>query len=187
MTKVNQGHFKSLVSIEKRKDFYKSPEWARIRYMTLSEYGNSCMACGAKPPDVTIHVDHIKPISTHWSLRDNLLNLQVLCAQCNAGKSNVDYTDWRSKPKVVVTRDKIPAVNQERFVEYVKKIDNSPFTKDFSGMLLTKEIVNVRAPYEVLRMIGLTIPLVSGWRDQVLGRRVKPSVAFEIYKYLNER
>lgn len=42
-----------------------------------------------------MHVDHIKPKSLHPELKYELSNLQVLCEDCNIGKSNLDDTDWR--------------------------------------------------------------------------------------------
>jgi hypothetical protein len=42
-----------------------------------------------------LHVDHIKSRSKHPDLALEITNLQVLCADCNIGKSNTDETDWR--------------------------------------------------------------------------------------------
>lgn len=78
-----------------RIDFYSTPEWQRLRMWALRRYGFQCMACGNKPPNVVIHVDHIKPRSKcpHLELDPN--NLQVLCADCNFGKSNIFQDDFR--------------------------------------------------------------------------------------------
>ena len=40
-------------------------------------------------------VDHIKPRSRYPALELTLTNLQVLCNDCNMGKSNDDETDFR--------------------------------------------------------------------------------------------
>lgn len=54
------------------------------------------MCCGANPSDgVKMHVDHIKPRSKFPELALVLDNLQILCEDCNLGKSNKDETDWR--------------------------------------------------------------------------------------------
>lgn len=42
-----------------------------------------------------IQVDHIKPRSKYPALELVESNLQVLCKQCNHGKSNIDQTDFR--------------------------------------------------------------------------------------------
>jgi 5-methylcytosine-specific restriction endonuclease McrA len=76
-------------------DFYLSDAWRRARYQVLMKYGSICQCCGAKPPFVSIHVDHIKPKSKFPDLALDLDNLQVLCEACNFGKSNVYITDHR--------------------------------------------------------------------------------------------
>lgn len=83
-------------------DFYASWEWQTLRMKTLKRYGRRCLCCGAAPGEFTVagepvrlNVDHIKPISKHWSLRLDPENVQVLCAECNKGKGAWDQTDWR--------------------------------------------------------------------------------------------
>lgn len=55
------------------------------------------MACGRskKEHGIVIHVDHIQPRSKRPELALCFENLQLLCADCNLGKSNTDNTDWR--------------------------------------------------------------------------------------------
>jgi 5-methylcytosine-specific restriction endonuclease McrA len=48
-----------------------------------------CRMCGASPakdPAVTLHVDHIRPVSRGGAT--TLDNLQTLCAACNLGKAD---------------------------------------------------------------------------------------------------
>jgi hypothetical protein len=77
-------------------DFYESREWRELRYKVLKEHGGKCECCGKTARDgVVIHVDHIKPRSKFPSLELVFENLQVLCEDCNLGKSNKDRHDWR--------------------------------------------------------------------------------------------
>ena len=76
-------------------DFYSSWEWKKVRYNVLLKYGRRCMCCGATPPDAVMVVDHIKPRKKYPELSLNIDNLQVLCNDCNMGKSNDNYTDFR--------------------------------------------------------------------------------------------
>lgn len=77
-------------------DFYYSKEWRALRYRVLREYGARCQCCGATPEtSKQVHVDHIKPRSKFPHLELEFSNLQVLCEDCNLGKSNIDDTDWR--------------------------------------------------------------------------------------------
>lgn len=82
----------------KSKSFYDSPEWRKVRYQALVRSDGRCQCCGASSRDgVVLHVDHIKPRSKYRHLELCLSNLQVLCADCNLGKSNIDETDWRQE------------------------------------------------------------------------------------------
>lgn len=78
-------------------DFLRTPEWRRLRYDTIKRYGARCMACGRTPRKhgIAINVDHIKNRRDFPWLALNPENLQVLCADDNAGKGNRDSTDWR--------------------------------------------------------------------------------------------
>lgn len=79
-----------------KKKFYASPEWRSLRYEVLKEQGARCCLCGRTAKDgVVLHVDHIIPLSKDWSRRLDKDNLQVLCEDCNLGKSNKDCIDWR--------------------------------------------------------------------------------------------
>lgn len=82
----------------KKRNFYASAAWRRLRYAVLRDnkqkHGETtCEACGSsKGP---WHVDHIVPVSKDWNKRLDRTNLQVMCADCNMGKSNTDAIDWR--------------------------------------------------------------------------------------------
>jgi len=79
-------------------DFYSSKQWKEARYIVLSKSEGRCQLCGASASDgVQIHVDHIKPRSTHPELELDLDNLGTLCSDCNLGKSNYDDYDYRNK------------------------------------------------------------------------------------------
>lgn len=79
-----------------KSDFYNSGRWRQLRYKALSTQERRCACCGASPEHgATLHVDHIKPRSTHPELSLDISNLQILCSDCNLGKSNFDDTDFR--------------------------------------------------------------------------------------------
>lgn len=80
-------------------DFYRSDEWRRLRYRVLRKFGFKCMACGRDANDgVKIHVDHIKPRSVKPWLELEESNLQVLCEDCNLGKSSTFQDKFRLLP-----------------------------------------------------------------------------------------
>lgn len=76
--------------------FFISDQWIKLRYKTLSTRGNRCECCGNSwSVGNPLQVDHIKPRSIYPHLALDADNLQVLCRECNMGKSTVDLTDWR--------------------------------------------------------------------------------------------
>lgn len=88
---------KKPISRKTKQDFYNSQEWRAVRFDVLREQGARCALCGATKETSIMHVDHITPLSKDWSLRLNKRNLQVLCLECNLGKSNRDNTDFRQQ------------------------------------------------------------------------------------------
>jgi hypothetical protein len=76
-------------------DFLNSYEWRKLRLQALLLHGRQCQCCGAKPPNIVLNVDHIKPRKTHPELALTLDNLQVLCHECNHGKGNWLTHDFR--------------------------------------------------------------------------------------------
>lgn len=82
---------------ERSEKFFESDAWKKLRYKALQICGAKCQCCGATQRDgVLLHVDHIKPRYHHPELELDLMNLQVLCADCNIGKGAGDDTDWRT-------------------------------------------------------------------------------------------
>ncbi len=80
----------------KSSSFYKSQSWKKVRYEVLRKSNGCCSLCGKSyfQDGVVLHVDHIKPRSQFPELALDISNLQVLCEDCNFGKSNLDDTNW---------------------------------------------------------------------------------------------
>lgn len=76
-----------------REQFYASDDWKDIRMLALRRGGYRCNYCGATKHTTILHVDHKIPLSVDWNRRLDLLNLQVLCAECNIGKRNYHSDD----------------------------------------------------------------------------------------------
>jgi len=100
--RLSKKKAKKIKSEKKYNSFYKSREWRELRYRVLRSNEAKCMCCGRSPKKhhIIIHVDHIKPRSKHPELELCFENLQVLCDDCNYGKSNLDSTDWRPSKEV---------------------------------------------------------------------------------------
>lgn len=101
--KKRRGQKKGRAIQAKRWDgFYNSREWRSVRFEALKLSNGCCTLCGRsnRQHGVILHVDHIKPKSKYPDLSLTLSNLQVLCEDCNLGKSNRDDTDWRTATDV---------------------------------------------------------------------------------------
>lgn len=60
----------------------------RLRFEILRRDNYTCRYCGATSPDVTLTVDHVRPITLGGTdLPDNLV---TACTDCNAGKTSID-------------------------------------------------------------------------------------------------
>lgn len=65
----------------------RKPLPPRVRYEVLERDGYTCQYCGAKAPDVTLHVDHIVPVAEGGT--DDTGNLVTACEYCNTGKGSL--------------------------------------------------------------------------------------------------
>lgn len=63
----------------------------RTRFEVLKRDSFTCQYCGKMPPDTTLHIDHIKPVSKGGT--NGMLNLVTSCVDCNLGKSNIELSD----------------------------------------------------------------------------------------------
>lgn len=132
--KVNEPYDRAKKRVEAEKKsfcpgpaFYQTDEWRALRYQALRRYGGSCQCCGRKPPLIVLHVDHIKPRSKYPELELDINNLQVLCEDCNLGKSNKDETDWRPD---TITRRRRTLVRELMQARYA--VDQEPSEQNYA-------------------------------------------------------
>ncbi len=69
----------------------RQPIKKSVRFAVLSHAGFKCAYCGAAPPDVLLHVDHIVPVAKGGS--NDIANLTAACVACNIGKG-VASVEW---------------------------------------------------------------------------------------------
>lgn len=62
-----------------------------LRFEVFKRDSFTCQYCGAKAPEVVLHVDHIEPVSKGGT--NDLLNLIAACQGCNSGKSDRRLND----------------------------------------------------------------------------------------------
>lgn len=54
------------------------------RFQIFKRDNFCCVKCGRRPPETTLYIDHIIPVSKFGTNSD--INLQTLCFECNMGK-----------------------------------------------------------------------------------------------------
>jgi hypothetical protein len=58
----------------------------KLRFEVFDRDNFTCQYCGKTPPDVVLHVDHIKPVKEGGD--NSLSNLITSCSDCNRGKGS---------------------------------------------------------------------------------------------------
>jgi|TARA_R100000900_G_scaffold133987_1_gene110998 hypothetical protein len=78
---------------------YYNERWRILRSELFEVYGAACSVCGRnyKTDGVVIQGDHIQPKIKRPDIALYFSNLQVLCRDCNVGKSYYYNTDHRSQ------------------------------------------------------------------------------------------
>lgn len=71
----------------------------KIRFEVFKRDGFACQYCGATPPEVILHVDHIHPVSKGGD--NDFDNLITACSDCNHGKGAEKLS---SVPKSIADR-----------------------------------------------------------------------------------
>lgn len=59
---------------------HTAAEWRELK----ARYDYRCVCCGQREPDVSLHKDHVIPVSCGG--RNDIQNLQPLCQSCNSAK-----------------------------------------------------------------------------------------------------
>ena len=84
-------HELPIVKRSTQTNFYRTKAWRELRLSILLASDCSCKICGnTSEKGAVLHVDHIKPRSLYPELALDEGNLQVLCEDCNIGKSDSD-------------------------------------------------------------------------------------------------
>lgn len=69
----------------------RTPLPKSLRFEVFKRDLFTCQYCGAKAPDVLLHVDHIRPVADGGE--NDILNLVTACVGCNLGKSDTLLSD----------------------------------------------------------------------------------------------
>lgn len=90
-----KDYITNLIRRQGVRSLYDTKDWKELRVRVLAKFKKRCCACGIDSTEKQIHVDHIKPLSIYPELSLSFENLQLLCIDCNQGKSNKFDYDFR--------------------------------------------------------------------------------------------
>jgi len=102
----------------------------KTRFEVFKRDGFQCAYCGKTPPEVTLEVDHIEPISKGG--KDDINNLLTACFDCNRGKTNIklDKIPAKLNENLEVLREKEEQLKAYRnFVIKIEKRIQSDIEK----------------------------------------------------------
>lgn len=85
----------------------------KARFEIFKRDGFRCMYCGAHPPSVVLHVDHIEAVANGGSSDDS--NLITACEDCNLGKG---ATPLSAVPESLATKASLIAESEEQLRGY---------------------------------------------------------------------
>lgn len=138
----------------------------KIRFEVFKRDSFSCQYCGAKAPDVILHVDHIDPVSKGGG--NEIINLITSCVECNSGKGARTLDDQttlaKQRAQLEDLNDRREQLEQMlRWREGMKSVDDMTleaaidhFRETYSGWLITSDgaVAKVRA---LVKEFGLNI------------------------------
>jgi len=91
----------------------------KIRFEVFKRDDFKCQYCGSTPPNITLEIDHIKPVSKGGT--NDINNLVTSCFNCNRGKSNIEL---KTLPNQLNDNIEILREKEEQLKEYHKLIRN---------------------------------------------------------------
>lgn len=80
-----------------------------VRFEVFKRDSFTCQYCGAKSPDVVLHVDHINPVANGGD--NEIVNLITSCEPCNLGKGAKELDDQSALAK---QRAQLDELNERR-------------------------------------------------------------------------
>jgi len=155
----------------KRKAISKS-----VRFEVFKRDGYTCQYCGKKPPETTLEIDHIIPVSKGGDGR--VSNLITACYDCNRGKSDRALED---KIPDAFTENELARAQEllerKAALRRLKRIENQIRRIDEANM---KECLEVWNGWTFGRN-GLIAPISEGYEPH-LARFIERLGAVEVCK-----
>ena len=142
----------------------------KVRFEVFKRDGFSCQYCGAHPPAVLLHLDHVHPVSQGGENEED--NLITSCESCNQGKSDRLLSDipqsLQDKAAQIIEREaqikgyqNVVAAKRQRIedecLEVVEVYErfNEGFTLSQSGLVSVRNFIEKIGVHEVIEAMEL--------------------------------
>ncbi|NLF41307.1 MAG: HNH endonuclease [Bacteroidales bacterium] len=160
----------------------REPITKKMRFEVFKRDSFTCQYCGRKAPDVSLEIDHIKPVAKGGS--SDILNLVTSCKGCNAGKSDRELSD----NSVIEKQHKQLSELQERkeqlemMVEWQKELTKlndfaieklsifwaeliPPYRLNDNGKRSLEKLLNNYSPEQVMEAMRITVKQYIEFED----------------------
>lgn len=141
-----------------------------LRFEIFKRDNFTCQYCGAHPPSVILHVDHITPVA-HGGLNE-IDNLITACESCNLGKSSKELSDipMSLKDKYIITQEREAQIigyqkiltekrqrieNQSEKVREVYESFNDGYTLTESAMVSVRKFIEIIGMNETINSMEI--------------------------------
>ncbi|MCS4277383.1 hypothetical protein M2390_002589 [Mycetocola sp. BIGb0189] len=161
----------------------------RTRFEILRRDNYTCQYCGAKAPDVALHIDHVVPVALGGD--DKPGNLIAACADCNSGKTSIQPDsplvkglDDRAAAYVLGMQDKMA-----RFRADFESLDDYVYEFDELWESANSSRAGVRAPLpadykmSLFRWMQMGIP-IKAYELAIPAAMVKKLASGSEFKYM---
>lgn len=167
-----------------KKKTERKPISKKLRFDVFKRDGFQCVYCGKTPPEITLEIDHIEPVSKGGD--NDINNLVSSCFDCNRGKRNVRLT---KKPNKTSENIEILKEKEDQLKEYrklIRKINrrinnnikdiNNIYVKAYPGWEFSdsfktgslKRFLNFLTKEEIVEALNIAISRLENDSDRVI-------------------
>lgn len=123
----------------------------KVRFEVLKRDKFTCQYCGAKAPDVLLHVDHVTPVCNGGT--SDILNLISSCEPCNLGKGGRPLDDASALSKQRAQATALQARREQ--LEMMAEWQNNLLTLEADAVAAASQYYQRLFPGFMLNEIGL--------------------------------
>jgi len=156
----------------------------KLRFEVFKRDNFQCVYCGKSPPDVTLEIDHIEPVSKGGD--NDINNLVSSCFDCNRGKRNIKLI---RKPNKTSENIEILKEKEDQLKEYrklIRKISrrinsdiediNKIYSKAYPGFEFSesfkigslKQFLSYLTKEEIIEALNISISRLGDDSDRVI-------------------